>query len=83
MLRRTIIHDMMIPKAVLIVALIAYAEARFGQEQLPISAISAVQGGAPGAAATVAGAAISDILGGANSCAKVWLPRLHIMLLEL
>lgn len=55
----------------MITALIAYAEARFGQEQVPISAISAVQGGGPGVAATVAGAAISDLLGGANSCAKV------------
>jgi hypothetical protein len=61
----------MLSKALLITALIAYVEARFGQEQVPIQAISAVQGGDPGAAATVAGAAISDLLGGANSCAKV------------
>lgn len=61
----------MVSKPLLIIALIAYVEARFGQEQLPIQAISQVQGGDPGAAATVAGAAISDLLGGANSCAKV------------
>ncbi|KAF2628540.1 hypothetical protein BU25DRAFT_37804 [Macroventuria anomochaeta] len=61
----------MISKALLITALIAHVGARFGQEQVPIQAISAVQGGDPGAAATVAGAAISDLLGGANSCAKL------------
>ncbi|KAF1359670.1 hypothetical protein EJ07DRAFT_118752 [Lizonia empirigonia] len=61
----------MISKAFMVAALIAYVDARFGQEQVPISAISAVKGGAPGAAATVAGAAISDLLGGANSCAKL------------
>lgn len=64
-------HDIMISKAFMVAALIAYVDARFGQEQVPISAISAVKGGASGAAATVAGAAISDLLGGANSCAKV------------
>jgi hypothetical protein len=61
----------MVSKTIIISAVIAYVEARFGQEQVPISAISAVQGGDPGAAATIAGAAISDLLGGANSCAKV------------
>lgn len=61
----------MVSKAFILMAVIAYVEARFGQEQLPISAISAVQGGSPGAAATIAGAAISDLLGAANSCAKV------------
>lgn len=63
----------MISKIVLITALIAYVEARFGQENVPIAAISAVQGGNPGAAATIGGAAISDLLGAANSCAKVRL----------
>lgn len=56
---------------ILISALLAVAQARFGQEQVPIAAISAVQGGDPGAAATIAGAAISDLLGGANSCDKL------------
>lgn len=69
----------MISKVVLITALIAYVEARFGQENVPIAAISAVKGGNAGAAATIGGAAISDLLGGANSCAKVRLPiRPHI-----
>lgn len=61
----------MVSKAFVIAAVIAYVEARFGQEQVPIAAISAVQGGDAGAAATIAGAAISDLLGGANSCAKL------------
>ncbi|KAL1592674.1 hypothetical protein SLS60_011090 [Paraconiothyrium brasiliense] len=61
----------MVSKVILLSAVVAYVEARFGQEQVPISAISAVQGGAPGAAATIAGGAISDLLGAANSCAKL------------
>ncbi|KAF1927668.1 uncharacterized protein M421DRAFT_172439 [Didymella exigua CBS 183.55] len=64
-------YGIMISKAVLIAALIAYVEARFGQEQVPIPAITAVKGGASGAAATIGGAAISDLLGAANSCAKL------------
>ena len=61
----------MVSKAIIIAAVIAYVEARFGQEQVPIQAISAVQGGDPGAAATIAGGAISDLLGAADPCAKV------------
>ena len=61
----------MVSKVVLIAAMIAYVEARFGQENVPIAAISSVQGGAGGAAATIAGATISDLLGGANACAKL------------
>ncbi|KAJ4993246.1 hypothetical protein SVAN01_01221 [Stagonosporopsis vannaccii] len=61
----------MISKVFLITVAIAYVEARFGQENVPIAAISAIQGGDPGAAATIAGATISDLLGGANSCAKL------------
>ena len=61
----------MVSKIVLIAAIVAYVEARFGQEQVPIAAISAVQGGDPGAAATIAGGAISDLLGAANSCLKL------------
>jgi hypothetical protein len=63
----------MVSKTILIAAMIAYVEARFGQENVPIAAISAVDGGAGGAAATIAGATISDLLGAANSCAKVRL----------
>lgn len=51
--------------------IIALAQARFGQEQVPIPAIAAVQGGGPGVAQTIAGAAISDILAGANACDKL------------
>ncbi|KFY14952.1 hypothetical protein V492_02313 [Pseudogymnoascus sp. VKM F-4246] len=59
-------------KIALIALLVAYAEARFGQEQEPISAISAVtSGGGPGVAATLAGGAISTLLGAANPCAKL------------
>lgn len=61
----------MVSKAFFIMAAIAYVEARFGQEQVPIAAISAVKGGSSGEAATIAGAAISDLLGAANSCDKV------------
>lgn len=61
----------MVSKSFIIAAMIAYVEARFGQEQVPIAAIGAVQGGASGQAATIAGAAIGDLLGGANSCAKL------------
>ena len=53
------------------VLFISLAQARFGQENVPIAAISAVQGGAPGVAPTIAGAAISDLLAGANACAKL------------
>jgi hypothetical protein len=61
----------MVSKTLLIAAVITYVEARFGQEQVPIAAISAVQEGDPGAAATLAGSAVSDLLGAANACAKL------------
>ncbi|KAG9194191.1 hypothetical protein G6011_04226 [Alternaria panax] len=61
----------MVSKTFMIAAMITYVEARFGQEQVPISAISSVAGGDAGAAATIAGAAISDLLGAANSCDKL------------
>jgi hypothetical protein len=67
----------MVSKYLIISAVIAYVEARFGQENVPIAAISAVQGGDAGAAATIAGAAISDLLGGANACAKVSYTQDH------
>ena len=63
----------MLPKTYLIAAMIAYGEARFGQEQIPISAIAAVQGGNPGQAQTIAGGAVSTLLGAANACDKVCL----------
>ncbi|OJD34306.1 uncharacterized protein BKCO1_2400029 [Diplodia corticola] len=61
----------MFSKTLLTVCLAVLAEARFGQEQVPIQAISDVQGGAAGEAATIAGAAVSDLLGGANACDKL------------
>ncbi|KAL1630464.1 hypothetical protein SLS56_004864 [Neofusicoccum ribis] len=61
----------MLSKTVLAIYLAALVEARFGQEQVPIQAISDVQGGDPGVAQTIAGAAISDLLAGANACAKL------------
>ncbi|ETI23838.1 hypothetical protein G647_05644 [Cladophialophora carrionii CBS 160.54] len=61
----------MFAKSTAIAALLAVAQARFGQEQIPIPAIAAVQGGAPGAAATIAGAAVSDVLAGSNACNKL------------
>ena len=59
--------------------LLAVAQARFGQEQVPIPAIAALTAGSPGVAQTVAGAAVSDLLAGANACAKVWRPLAPIL----
>lgn len=61
----------MLSQTTVLAALFSVAYARFGQEQIPIPAIAAVQGGAPGVAQTIAGAAVSDILAGANACAKL------------
>jgi hypothetical protein len=58
-------------QAASLAALIAVAHARFGQEQIPIPAIAAVQGGAPGVAQTIAGAAVSDLLAATNACDKL------------
>jgi hypothetical protein len=64
-------HYIQMNSASVIFILLTVAQARFGQEQIPIPAIAAVQGGEPGAAPTIAGAAISDLLAGSNACAKV------------
>ncbi|KAJ6263071.1 hypothetical protein Dda_1630 [Drechslerella dactyloides] len=61
----------MYSQAILVSLLAAVAQARFGREQEPIPAISAVQGGDPGEAPTIAGAAISDLLAAANPCNKL------------
>ncbi|KIW38314.1 uncharacterized protein PV06_09289 [Exophiala oligosperma] len=58
-------------QATALAAFIAIAHARFGQEQVPIPAIAAVQGGNPGDAQTIAGAAVSDLLAGTNACDKL------------
>jgi hypothetical protein len=59
-------------KAFIIAAVMAFAEARFGQEgavQASIQALSSF--GNPGEAATLAGQTPSVLLAGANACAKV------------
>ncbi|KAH8816396.1 hypothetical protein F5884DRAFT_220733 [Xylogone sp. PMI_703] len=62
----------MYSKAVLVSAIVAIAEARFGQEQVPIPAIQAVtSGGQPGQAATLAGQSVSTLLAATNACAKL------------
>jgi hypothetical protein len=61
----------MFTKTAAIAALLAVAQARFGREQVPIPAIAAVQGGAPGVAPTIAGAAVSDLLAATNACNKL------------
>jgi len=61
----------MYTKAVAFAILFAFAEARFGQEQIPIPAISALSVGPPGVAQTLGGSAISTLLGAANPCAKL------------
>lgn len=63
-------------------AVFTHTYARFGQENSPaIAAIRDVQGGAPGVAPTIAGAAISDLLAGTNACDK--LKRSDQILAEL
>jgi len=62
----------MLSQAVLLSVLLALTEARFGQEQVPIPAISALSNlGASGEAATLAGGDISTLLAAANPCAKL------------
>ncbi len=56
----------------LIAALLALCEARFGQEQVPVSAVAALTNrGKPGDAGTLSGQVPGVLLGGANACAKV------------
>lgn len=55
-------------------ALLALAEARFGQEQAAANAIQSLSNfGNPGEAATLAGATPGVLLAGSNACAKVKL----------
>lgn len=62
----------MLSQAVLVSFIMALAEARFGQEQVPIPAISALSDlGAPGEAAKLAGGDVSTLLAAANPCAKL------------
>lgn len=62
----------MMSKSIIVAALVAYAEARFGQEQTPVSAVSALSNfGNPGEAATLAGGIPGSLLAAANPCDKV------------
>jgi hypothetical protein len=61
----------MFTKAILLAAMIAFVEARFGQEQAVTQILSSVQGGPPGVAQTIAGGAISTLLAAANPCDKL------------
>lgn len=64
----------MMSKTLALALLMAYAEARFGQEQVPVAAIQALSNfGNPGEAATLAGAVPGVLLAGANACAQVEL----------
>lgn len=59
-------------KYLTIAFLLANAEARFGQEQVPVSAVSALSNfGNPGEAATLAGGVPGVLLAAANPCDKV------------
>ncbi|KAI1202814.1 hypothetical protein F5X97DRAFT_285800 [Nemania serpens] len=64
----------MYTKFALTSALLAIAEARFGQEQVPVSEISALSNfGKPGEAPTLAGAVPGVLLAAADPCAKLSL----------
>ncbi|KAI0534688.1 hypothetical protein GGR58DRAFT_45865 [Xylaria digitata] len=64
----------MYTKVALTTALLAVAEARFGQEQTPVADISALGNfGQPGEAPTLAGAVPGVLLAAANPCAKLTL----------
>ncbi|KAI1765054.1 hypothetical protein GGR53DRAFT_491411 [Hypoxylon sp. FL1150] len=64
----------MYTKVALISAVLAVAEARFGQEQIPVAAITALSNfGSPGEAATLGGAVPGVLLAAADPCAKLSL----------
>ena len=69
----------MYTQAISFAILLAFVEARFAQEQIPIPAISALTAGAPGVAQTLAGSSVSTLLAAANPCAKV---SFDILLIE-
>jgi hypothetical protein len=57
-------------------ALLAVAEARFGQEQEPVAAVAALGDfGEPGVAATLAGSIPGSLLAAASPCLKVCAER--------
>ncbi len=63
-------------KALILSVLVALSQARFNQEQVPVSAVQALSNrGQSGQAATLAGQVPGSLLAGANACAKVcWKP---------
>lgn len=64
----------MYAKIATISALVAVAQARFGQEQVPVSAVSSLSNfGNPGEAATLAGGIPGSLLAAADPCAKLTL----------
>lgn len=65
---------MSISKASALALLLAVAEARFGQEQIPVEAVQALGAagfGDPGVAATIAGSIPGSLLAAAGPCRKV------------
>lgn len=61
-----------ISKTIALLCLLAVAEARFGQEQTPVSAVNALSNfGSSGVAATLAGSIPSSLLAASNPCDKV------------
>lgn len=75
----------MMSKSIIVAALVAYTEARFGQEQVPVSAVSALSNfGNPGEAATLAGGIPGSLLAAANPCDKVGHsdPRIPLIFLD-
>ncbi|EFX05691.1 hypothetical protein CMQ_3760 [Grosmannia clavigera kw1407] len=61
-------------KILFLSALVAFVEARFGQEQVPVAAISALTNrGKAGDAGTLSGQVPGVLLAGANACAKLTL----------
>lgn len=69
-------NEMSISKITILSLLLAYAEARFGQEQIPVAAVQALGDagfGDPGVAATIAGSIPGSLLAAASPCDKVRL----------
>lgn len=65
---------MSMSKASALALLLAVAEARFGQEQIPVAAVQALGDagfGEPGVAATIAGSIPGSLLAAASPCQKV------------
>lgn len=59
-------------KTLFVAVLVALAEARFGQEQIPVAAVQALSDfGNPGDAGTLSGQVPGVLLAAANPCAKV------------